>query len=124
MPTIGSRRCGIRATASHCLGVAPARIAIDRAPPAPSHDGDALRACSPSCWPYKSSQLFDCDEQGAGPALPPVSCLSSALTAATGKPGGLANKAMEVTDSSAQHNFTARTWSVPVDAGGSLGDLC
>lgn len=84
MPTIGSRRCGIRATASHCLGVAPARVAIDRAPPGPSHDGDALRGCSPSCWPYKSSQLFDCDEQGAGPALPPVSCLSSALTAATG----------------------------------------
>lgn len=79
MPTIGSRRCGIRATASHCLGVALARVAIDRDFPGPSHDGDALPRLFTFMLALQSPQLFDCDEQGAGPALPPVSCLSTRI---------------------------------------------
>lgn len=79
MPTIGSRRCGIRATASHCLGVALARVAIDRDFPGPSHDGDALPRLFTFMLALQSPQLFDCDEQGAGPALPPVWCLSTRI---------------------------------------------
>lgn len=143
MPTIGSRRCGIRATASHCVGVALASSAIDSGPGQPraaqgrpSHDRKALRARRPSCRPCESSQLFDCDEQGAGPALPcpaascpRASCLVPVRTALTAATGSLAvspqgrRAATASTDSSAQHNLTARTW-VPVGAGGSLDDLC
>lgn len=115
MPTIGSRRCGIRATASHCLGglgVAPARIAIDRDSQGPSHDGEALRGWFTFMLALRSPHLFDCDEQGAGPALPscllPVnridSCNRQVWRSRQEK------RAMEDTDSSAQHNFTARTW--------------
>lgn len=87
MPTIGSRRCGIRATASHWLGglrVAPARVAIDRDSQGPSHDGEAFRACSSSCWPYEALSCLIAMNRARVLPCPPASCLSTALTAATG----------------------------------------
>lgn len=53
MPTIGPRRCGIRATASYCR---TAQVCTDPAACRQllligfAHDNMALRGCSPSCW--------------------------------------------------------------------------